>query len=185
MAGGYSGRVSPPAERVGSPHGARHRPPRRRDRCSPGGRRQRGGGRTGPRRHHPDRHPGQGLEGRPGPHGGRPRRTKSRSSPPGWPSSGSWPSCPPSPSCRCYGPDETYGSLGGVVVAMLWLFLTAYVVIMGAELDAELERQTVRDTTEGRDEPLGQRDAEAADTVGATAGEVSARRRQAKATANR
>jgi membrane protein len=68
---------------------------------------------------------------------------------------------------------------------MLWLFLTAYVVIMGAELDAELERQTVRDTTEGRDEPLGQRDAEAADTVGATAGEVSARRRQAKATANR
>lgn len=81
--------------------------------------------------------------------------------------------------------NDTYGSLGGVVVAMLWLFLTAYVVILGAELDAELERQTLRDTTEGRDEPLGCRGAEAADTVGATAAEVRARRREVDATANR
>jgi len=81
--------------------------------------------------------------------------------------------------------NETYGSLGGVVIAMLWLFITAYVVILGAELDAEMERQTVRDTTEGRDEPLGQREAQAADTVGATAEQVRAERRREKATANR
>lgn len=76
--------------------------------------------------------------------------------------------------------NETYGSLGGVVVAMLWLFLTAYVVILGAELDAEMERQTLVDSTEGRDEPLGQRDANAADTVGATAEQVKAQRQAAK-----
>jgi len=72
--------------------------------------------------------------------------------------------------------NETYGSLGGIVVAMLWLFLTAYVVLLGAELDAELERQTLHDTTEGRDEPIGQRGATAADTVGATAEQVKAAR---------
>lgn len=80
--------------------------------------------------------------------------------------------------------NETYGSLGGVVVAMLWLFLTALVVLLGAELDAELERQTRHDTTEGRSEPLGQRGAHAADTLGATAEEVKASRKQAKASAN-
>jgi membrane protein len=81
--------------------------------------------------------------------------------------------------------DETYGSLGGVVVAMLWLFLTALVVVLGAELDAELERQTAKDTTQGRDLPLGTRDAHAADTVGPTAEQVKAGRAKAKATANR
>lgn len=65
--------------------------------------------------------------------------------------------------------DETYGSLGAVVVVMLWLFLTAYVVVLGAELNAEAERQTTFDTTEGRREPLGERDAHAADTVGPSA----------------
>lgn len=72
--------------------------------------------------------------------------------------------------------DETYGSLGGVVVAMLWVFITAYVVLLGAELDAEMERQTVHDTTDGHDEPMGQRGAVAADTVGATADELAAAR---------
>jgi membrane protein len=81
--------------------------------------------------------------------------------------------------------DETYGSLGGVVVSMLWLFLTALVIVLGAELDAELERQTRRDTTQGRDLPMGQRGAHAADTVGPTADEVKTERRQAKANANR
>jgi membrane protein len=71
--------------------------------------------------------------------------------------------------------NETYGSLGTVVVVMLWLLLTAYAIIAGAELNAELERQTARDSTRGRDRPLGQRDATAADTVGATAEEVRAR----------
>jgi membrane protein len=61
--------------------------------------------------------------------------------------------------------DETYGSLGGVVVLMLWLFITALVIVLGAELNAALETQTARDTTVGRPRPLGQRDARAADTV--------------------
>jgi membrane protein len=80
--------------------------------------------------------------------------------------------------------NETYGSLGGVVVVMLWLFLTAAVVLLGAELDAELERQTRHDTTEGQDRPMGDRDAYAADTVGPTAEEVEVEKRRRKAAAN-
>jgi membrane protein len=62
--------------------------------------------------------------------------------------------------------NETYGALGAVVVLMLWLFVTAYAVILGAELNCELERQTAVDTTTGRARPLGERGAYAADTVG-------------------
>lgn len=36
--------------------------------------------------------------------------------------------------------DETYGSLAGVVVLLLWLWLTNVALLFGAELDAELER---------------------------------------------
>jgi membrane protein len=61
--------------------------------------------------------------------------------------------------------DETYGSLGGVVVLMLWLYLTALVVVLGAEINAALETQTVRDSTTGPEQPLGARGAEAADSV--------------------
>ncbi|MBA3289056.1 MAG: YihY/virulence factor BrkB family protein [Acidimicrobiia bacterium] len=61
--------------------------------------------------------------------------------------------------------NETYGSLGGVVVVMLWLFLTAFSVILGAELNAESEKQTSRDSTVGAARPLGWRRATAADTV--------------------
>jgi membrane protein len=68
--------------------------------------------------------------------------------------------------------EDTYGALGGVVVVMLWLFFTAYEIVLGAELNAETERQTAQDTTVGRRRPLGARDAEAADTVGPTADEV-------------
>ena len=50
--------------------------------------------------------------------------------------------------------NETYGSLGAVVVVMLWLYITALVIVLGAELNCELERQTVKDTTEGRPRPL-------------------------------
>jgi membrane protein len=62
--------------------------------------------------------------------------------------------------------NETYGALGAVVVVMLWLFISAYVVIAGAELNAELERQTAVDSTTGPSRPLGERQAYAADTVG-------------------
>jgi membrane protein len=79
---------------------------------------------------------------------------------------------------------ETYGSLGSVVVVLLWLFLTAAAVILGAELDAELERQTRYDTTEGTERPMGQRDAKAADTLGPTAGEVRAEQQRRKQRAN-
>ena len=72
--------------------------------------------------------------------------------------------------------NETYGSLGAVVVLLLWLFLTALVVILGAEINSELERQTAEDTTEGREEPMGRRGAYAADTVGETAEQVRAER---------
>jgi membrane protein len=43
--------------------------------------------------------------------------------------------------------NETYGSLGAVVVVMLWLYLSALSVLLGAELNCELERHTKRDTT--------------------------------------
>jgi membrane protein len=60
---------------------------------------------------------------------------------------------------------KTYGALGAVVVLMLWLFLTAMAVLVGAEINGEAERQTVEDTTVGPTRPLGERQAYAADTV--------------------
>lgn len=65
--------------------------------------------------------------------------------------------------------NETYGSLGAVVVLMLWLFITARCVIVGAELNCETERQTQRDITEGDETNIDLRSADAADTVGVNA----------------
>jgi membrane protein len=62
--------------------------------------------------------------------------------------------------------NKTYGSMGAVVILMTWFLLTAYVILIGAEINAEMERQTRADTTEGPDKPLGRRGAHAADTVG-------------------
>jgi membrane protein len=59
----------------------------------------------------------------------------------------------------------TYGTLGAAVGFMTWLWLSAAVVLMGAELDAEMEHQTAVDTTDGPAKPLGARGAEAADRV--------------------
>jgi len=61
--------------------------------------------------------------------------------------------------------DKTYGSLGAVIVLMFWLYITAYVILFGAELNAEIERQTARDTTTEPEEPMGWRGARMADTV--------------------
>lgn len=61
--------------------------------------------------------------------------------------------------------DVTYGSLGAVVAAMMWLYISAYVVLLGAELNAELELQTRQDTTSGRPRPMGERGAFVADHV--------------------
>jgi membrane protein len=64
--------------------------------------------------------------------------------------------------------DATYGALGAVIGLMVWLWLSSIVVLVGAELNSEIEHQTARDTTVGPDAmPLGLRGAVMADTVGA------------------
>jgi membrane protein len=62
--------------------------------------------------------------------------------------------------------NETYGSLGAVVILLMWFWLSAFIVLLGAEVNCEIERQTERDTTAGRPRPRGERGAYAADTVG-------------------
>ena len=61
--------------------------------------------------------------------------------------------------------DKTYGTIAGVIVLMLWLYLTCYLVLLGAEINSEAEHQTAQDTTEGDPAPMGQRGAEMADTL--------------------
>lgn len=61
--------------------------------------------------------------------------------------------------------NETYGSLGAIAIVQLWLLITAFAILLGAEINGEAERQTRRDTTDGAPAPLGERDAFAADTV--------------------
>jgi membrane protein len=63
--------------------------------------------------------------------------------------------------------NATYGSLGAVIGFMIWLWLSNIVILVGAKINAELEHRTARDTTVGRPDPLGQRGAAMADTVGA------------------
>jgi membrane protein len=60
---------------------------------------------------------------------------------------------------------ETYGALAGAVVLLLWLFLTAFVVLLGAEINAEAEQQTAQDSTVGPWMPLGSRNAVKADSI--------------------
>ena len=66
--------------------------------------------------------------------------------------------------------NETYGSLGAVIGFMTWLWISAIVILLGAELNAEMEHQTARDTTTGALKLLGARGARMADTVGAAKG---------------
>lgn len=61
--------------------------------------------------------------------------------------------------------NETYGALGSILIVLIWLYLSATVVIIGAEINSEVERQTAHDSTVGSSEPLGQRGAHAADDV--------------------
>ena len=59
--------------------------------------------------------------------------------------------------------DDLYGSFAAVAILLLWLFLTAFIVLMGAEINSEMEHQTRYDTTTGMEKPMGQRNAYHAD----------------------
>lgn len=61
--------------------------------------------------------------------------------------------------------NKIYGALAGVIVLLLWLYLTCYVIVLGGEINAEAERQTSCDTTVGKPKPMGQRGAVVADTM--------------------
>jgi len=61
--------------------------------------------------------------------------------------------------------DRIYGSLGAVIALLFWLYLTFYIILLGAEINAELELQTAKDTTRGRPRPSGRRGAFVADHV--------------------
>jgi membrane protein len=63
--------------------------------------------------------------------------------------------------------NKTYGTRGAAIGFMVWMWLSTVVVLVGAQLDAEMEHQTARDSTEGEPKPMGARGARMADTVGA------------------
>jgi membrane protein len=60
---------------------------------------------------------------------------------------------------------KTYGVFAGIVVLLFWLWITAYAMLLGAEINAESEQQTIADTTKGQEQPLGKRGAIKADSV--------------------
>jgi membrane protein len=76
--------------------------------------------------------------------------------------------------------DQTYGSIGVIVILITWLLLGAYSILLGAEINAEMERQTAQDTTTEEPESMGRRGAHAADTIGETAAEARRGRAQAR-----
>jgi membrane protein len=67
--------------------------------------------------------------------------------------------------------NATYGSLGAVIGFLMWTWISVVILLVGAELNAEMEHQTARDSTTGDPRPLGERGAVVADTVGEAAPE--------------
>lgn len=63
---------------------------------------------------------------------------------------------------------ESYGAMAAPIVFLLWVWISIIVVLLGAEVNAEMEHQTAHDTTTGAEKPMGQRGAEVADTLGKT-----------------
>jgi membrane protein len=62
--------------------------------------------------------------------------------------------------------NKTFGSLAGVIILLMWLWISAYIILLGAELNGEMEAQTRRDSTVGPDRPMGTRGAVKADILG-------------------
>ena len=60
--------------------------------------------------------------------------------------------------------------LGAIIGFMTWIWISIIVVLVGAKLNAEMEHQTIRESTTGQPKPLGKRGARMADTVGAAQG---------------
>jgi membrane protein len=61
--------------------------------------------------------------------------------------------------------NETYGSVAAVIILMLWFNLSSFIILLGAEINSELEHQTAKDTTIGESRPIGERNAYHADHV--------------------
>jgi len=61
--------------------------------------------------------------------------------------------------------ESTYGSLAGVAVSMFWLWISVLLVVVGAAVNGEAERQTARDSTVGPERPMGERGAVVADSA--------------------
>ncbi len=81
--------------------------------------------------------------------------------------------------------EATYGSLAAVIVLLLWLYLSSYVILLGAEINAEIERQTSCDSTVGTERPMGDRGAVVADTVAPSTARARGRRRRPEPPARR
>lgn len=62
--------------------------------------------------------------------------------------------------------NESFGALAGVIVLLMWFWISAFIILLGAELNAEIEAQTRHDTTVGPDQPMGKRNAVKADELG-------------------
>jgi membrane protein len=69
--------------------------------------------------------------------------------------------------------NATYGSLGAAIGLMMWMWMSAIIVLLGAELNSEIEHQTAVDSTVGRPKPMGARGAVMADTLGPSISEAS------------
>lgn len=66
--------------------------------------------------------------------------------------------------------NESFGSMAGAIILLMWLWISAFIVLLGAEFNSEMEAQTRKDSTTGPDEPMGQRDAVKADLLGRAKG---------------
>jgi membrane protein len=62
--------------------------------------------------------------------------------------------------------NKTYGAIGSVIILIMWFYISAFSILLGAEINAETEHQTLIDSTTGEPKPLGQRGAYVADTKG-------------------